>query len=105
MDINGIPVKIQLRMFTDFENEYSRKDLDFHATSSFLVYNVSNKESFDHLTQWMKLFWVKNEEIRPIHVIAFHYDSFDKNSKLLTDEVGVRFCAQVSEKTFLKDLK
>ncbi len=87
---NGQKVNLQIYEMSDFE-EY-RSSLKEHYKDSkgiVLIYDVTNKKSFDNLKNWIKE--IKNESSKNIPIFILGNKMDDIENRIITTEQGKKF--------------
>jgi Ras-related protein Rab-1A len=76
------------------------------ASALILVYDITNRESFDNASAWLAESYKHTEEIPPTAILANKVDlrSLGTGAEVVTTQEGITFAEQLSEKLDVKTI-
>ena len=103
MDIEGsIVSNVKFQIWRLNTNWYTN-GIHFYyqaISSAILVFDVTNKNSFENLDKWVKEIWHKNGRgIIPILIVGNKTNLRENNSNTVTDIEAINYCNLISKQT------
>ena len=70
------------------------------ALGGVLLFDVTKRETFENLENWIKDIWNNNGKgVIPLVIIGYNIDKRDQYPDAITDEMAIKYCAKLTEQT------